>query len=126
MGAAGSMPPSSDELRRFNEKAVLVIYQKNDGQGYDFIAHRCSMDQLADTLTGQFGKQVLNRTNLAGNYDFVLVYRGRTDHDRDPQDVDPMPPMDRALVEELGLKVEAVKGSVKVLVVDHLAKPSPN
>lgn len=121
LGAAGSMPLSSDELKRFNKSSVPVLYQKNDGRGYDFIAHGCSMDRLADTLTAQFGRSVLNKTNLTGNYDFVLKYKGRSDHDRDPEDLDPMPPIDKALAEELGLRVEAAKGPVKVLIVDHIA-----
>jgi uncharacterized protein (TIGR03435 family) len=37
-----------------------------------------------------------------------------------------MPPMDEALREELGLKVEAAKGPVKMLVIDHIEKPSQN
>ena len=34
--------------------------------------------------------------------------------------------MDRALQEELGLKVEAAKGPSKVLVIDRMLKPSEN
>jgi uncharacterized protein (TIGR03435 family) len=34
--------------------------------------------------------------------------------------------MDRALTEQLGLKVEAARGPKKVLVIDHIDKPSPN
>jgi uncharacterized protein (TIGR03435 family) len=36
------------------------------------------------------------------------------------------PPMDRALSEELGLKVEAGKGPVRMLIIDHIDKPSEN
>lgn len=41
---------------------------------------------------------------LTGQYDFVLKYKGRWDRDRPADDMDPTPPMDRALQEELGLK----------------------
>jgi uncharacterized protein (TIGR03435 family) len=41
-------------------------------------------------------------------------------------DEDQTPPLDRALQEKLGLKVEGAKGPVKVLVVDHVEKPSAN
>jgi uncharacterized protein (TIGR03435 family) len=34
--------------------------------------------------------------------------------------------MDRALQEEPGLKVETAKEPVKVLVIDHVEKPSEN
>jgi uncharacterized protein (TIGR03435 family) len=126
LGAEGSMPLSADELNSFGDRPVPALYQKNDGEGYDFIAHRCSMGQWVEMLTAQFGRPVRDETGLTGNYDFVLKYKGRWDRDRNPDDLDPTPPMDRALQQELGLKVEAAKGPVRVLVVDHIEKPSEN
>jgi uncharacterized protein (TIGR03435 family) len=123
----GSMPASADELKIFGEdRPVPALRQKNDGQGYDFIAHGCSMDQWVGMLTAQFGRPVMDKTGLTGKYDFILKYRGRWDRDRSADDVDPTPPMDRALQEELGLKVEAAKGPVKIMVIDHIDKPSEN
>jgi len=122
----GSMPPSAEEVKMFGDHPVPPLYQRNDGQGYDFVAHGCSIDQLVVVLTAQFGRPVINKTKLTGNYDFVLKYKGRWDRDRNADDMDPMPPMDRALREELGLKVEAAKGPVKLLVIDHIDKPSQN
>jgi uncharacterized protein (TIGR03435 family) len=126
LSATGSAPLSADELKNFGDRPLPPLYQKNDAQGYDFIAHGCSMDRLARMLTSQFGRPVIDKTGLTGNYDFVLKYKGRWDRDRPADDLDPMPPMDRALQEELGLKVEATKGPVKVLVIDQIEKPSDN
>jgi uncharacterized protein (TIGR03435 family) len=84
------------------------------------------MGQLVAMLTAQFGRPVIDKTGLMGNHDFVLKYKGRWDRDRNADDLDPMLPMDRALQEELGLKVEAAKGPMKVLVIDHIDKPSEN
>jgi uncharacterized protein (TIGR03435 family) len=126
LSAQGATPPSADELKNFGDHPVPVLYQKNDGQGYDFIAHGCPMDKLVVILTSQFGRPVIDKTGLTGKYDFVLKYKGRWDKDRPADDMDPMPPMDRALTEQLGLKVEGVKGPMKVLVIDHIDKPSPN
>ncbi len=122
----GLMPPSADELKNFGDRPVPMLYQKSDGHGYDFIAHGSSMDELVATLTGQFGRPVIDKTGLTGRYDFVLKYKGRWDLDRPADDLDPMPPLDHALMEELGLKVEPAKAPVKVLVIDHIDKPSPN
>jgi uncharacterized protein (TIGR03435 family) len=72
------------------------------------------MGQLLAILTGSFGRPVIDKTGLTGKYDFVLKYKGRWDRDRDADDMHPTPPMDRALPEELGLKAEAAKGSIKV------------
>jgi uncharacterized protein (TIGR03435 family) len=126
LSAEGSTPPSAGELKIFGDRPVPAFYQKNDGQGYDFIAHGCSMGQWVGMLTAQFGRPVIDKTGLTGKYDFVLKYKGRWDRDRDADDLDPTPPMDRALQEELGLKVEAAKGLVKVLVIDHVDKPLEN
>jgi uncharacterized protein (TIGR03435 family) len=126
LGAEGSMPQSADELKVFGGSSEPALSQQNDGQGYDFIAHGCSMAQLVEMLTAQFGRPVIDKTGLMGNYDFLLKYKGRWERDRNADDLDPMPPMDRALQEQLGLKVEAAKGPVKVLVIDHIDRPSEN
>ena len=39
---------------------------------------------------------------------------------------DTVPPLFSALQEQLGLKLEAGKGPVKVLVIDHVERPSAN
>jgi uncharacterized protein (TIGR03435 family) len=56
----------------------------------------------------------------------VLKYKGRWDSGRSADDMDPTPPMDRALQDEIGLKVEPAKGPTQVLVIDHIEKPSEN
>jgi uncharacterized protein (TIGR03435 family) len=126
LGAEGSMPLTADEQKSFGDRPVPALYQKNDGEGYDFVAHGCSMDQWVEMLTAQFGRPVSDETGLMGNYDFVLKYKGRWERDRNPGDLDPTPPMDRALQQELGLKVESARGPVRVLVIDHIEKPSEN
>jgi uncharacterized protein (TIGR03435 family) len=55
-----------------------------------------------------------------------VKYKDRWDSDRPADDLDPTPPLDRALREQLGLKLEPAKGPVKILVIDHLEKPSEN
>jgi uncharacterized protein (TIGR03435 family) len=126
LGAAGSMPPSADELKKNGDHPVPPISQKCHGQGCEFIAHGCEIGRLVRILTGTFGRPVMDETGLTGKYDFILKYQGRWDRDRNADDLDPTPPMDRALQEELGLKVETAKGPVKVLVIDHVEKPSEN
>lgn len=126
LGGQGSRPPSAQELKDFGDKPAPALSQKNDGQGYDFTAHGCSMEEWAEELTGQFGRPVIDKTGLTGKYDFVLKYKGRWDRDRKADDLDPAPPMDRALQEQLGLKLEPAKGPTKLLVIDHIEKPSEN
>jgi uncharacterized protein (TIGR03435 family) len=84
------------------------------------------MDQLALALKLMFLRPVTNKTGLADKYDFVLKYKGRWDSDRPANDPDPTLPMDQALQQELGLKLEPAKGPLQVLVIDHIEKPSEN
>jgi uncharacterized protein (TIGR03435 family) len=126
LGAEGSMPPSADELRIFKERPIPPLRQGDVGGSLGWIAHGCSMESWARILSAMFGRPVFDKTGLTAKYDFVLKYKGRWDRDRPADDLDPTPPMDRALQEELGLKVEPAKGPVKTLVIDHVEKPSEN
>lgn len=126
LGAQGSMPVSVEEKKEFGDGPVSPLFQRCDAQGCEFIAHGFPMDQLVRTLTGQLRRPVIDKTGLTGNYDFVLKYKGARDADRPADDMNPTPPMDRAIQEQLGLKVEAAKGPVKMLVIDHVEKPSEN
>ena len=48
LGAEGPCRLSADERKSFGDRPVPPLYQKNDGQGYDFIAHGCSMGQWVE------------------------------------------------------------------------------
>ncbi len=126
LGAAGSMPPSAEELKAFGDHPVRTLYQRSDGRGYDYVAHEASMQEIAVMLSGQMGRPVADETGLTEKYDFVLKYYGRREDDRNADDLDPTPPLDRAVQDQLGLKLEPVKGAVQVLVIDHVEKPSEN
>ncbi len=126
LGAEGSLKPAADEMKFFADRPLPALRQRNEGKGYAFRAHGCSMTEWAAMLTSQFGRPVIDRTGLSGRYDFVVAYKGRWDRDRPADDLDPMPPMDRALEEQLGLKVEPAKGPITMLVIDHIEKPSAN
>jgi uncharacterized protein (TIGR03435 family) len=126
MAAAGSMAITVDETTIYGDRQKFPLEQYRDGQGHDLVGRNCSMDKLASMLTAQFGRPVSDKTGLTGSYDFVLKYKGRFDQDRPADDLDPTPPLDRALQDELGLKVESARGPVKLLVIDHVEKPSAN
>ena len=61
-----------------------------------------------------------DKTGLPGRYDFTLQY---TYQSTDP---DSYPTLTTAIQEQLGLKLESTRGSVDVLVIDHVEKPSEN
>jgi uncharacterized protein (TIGR03435 family) len=126
MGAQGSIALSAEEKKNYGDHPAPPFSTRCDQQGCAFVGHGCPMDQLVQMLTAMFGRPVIDKTGLTDKYDFVLKYKGRWDSDRPADDPDPTLPLDQALQQELGLKVETAKGPLKVLVIDHIEKPSAN
>jgi uncharacterized protein (TIGR03435 family) len=78
---------------------------------------------LATSLASIAGRPVLDKTGLTGKYDYKLEY---SPEDSQP-DADPTgPSIFTAVQEQLGLKLEAAKGPVEIVVIDHIGKPSGN
>lgn len=90
-----------------------------------FSAQAMSVAQLADMLSRQLHRTVIDRTGLTGKYDITLKYTP----DSSPASADAAdagPSIFTALQEQLGLKLDASKGPVKTLVIDHIERPSEN
>jgi uncharacterized protein (TIGR03435 family) len=84
------------------------------------VARRVTTGMFASQLAGRvLGRPVLDRTGIAGEFDIDLQWTP----DENP---DGGPSIFTALQEQLGLKLEAQKGSIDVLVIDHIEKPSAN
>lgn len=83
-----------------------------------------SMAQLAQILTGNTDRMVLDRTGLEGVYDLELAWTP----DNGPADAitRDAPGLFTALVEQLGLKLEPAIGPVDVVVIDSVERPTPD
>lgn len=79
-----------------------------------------AMPELATNLGNQLGRYVADETGLTGHYDFLLHF----DPNQSPDSQEPS--LFTALEEQLGLKLEARKGPMKVLVIDTANQPSEN
>jgi uncharacterized protein (TIGR03435 family) len=93
---------------------------------------RCAtMAEFASTLQrSALENPVLDRTGLSGRYDFDLEFtpdetvfggvlgKGTADSTK--------PNLFTAVQQQLGLKLEAAKGPVQALVIDHVERPSEN
>ena|SRR5215469_5020856 len=94
-----------------------------------------SIRRLPPTLSRFLGRNVIDQTGLNGTYDVTLQWT--------PDDAQlagylppgaPKPPLSdtagpsifAALQEQLGLKLEATKGPVEVLVIDQVERPDEN
>ena len=123
-GAAG--------LRSADEKCAEAKCGR-DAIGPSSIRSRSmTMTQFAKLLSSRVGRRVEDRTSLAGSYDLTLEWKpalppspeGRSG---DLLPADPAPSSIFGAVEEqLGLKLQSIKGTTDVIVIDHVERPSPN
>jgi bla regulator protein BlaR1 len=89
------------------------------------------MFSLVNWLPQFVGRQVIDRTGLTAFYDFTLKWTPEATPSLLGLPQDPLPPADpdapnifTALQEQLGLKLEAGRGPVEVVVIDRLEKPT--
>lgn len=99
--------------------AGLVIETRN-GRAR-LTAKEVPLAKLADLLSEQVGRPVFDKTGLAGNYSFVLYFTP----DNAAAGEEPFLPL--ALQEQLGLKLEARKRPVELLMIDRAERvPTEN
>lgn len=83
-----------------------------------FRAKNTTLDTLARVLSRILSAPVQNRTGLSEKYAIDLSWAAN--------DESPGPTLSTALQDQLGLKLEPTKIPVRVIVIDHAEKPTPN
>ncbi len=104
------------------------------GRGGPLVARAVPIPVLAQQLSSLLNRTVMDKTGLAGKYNFTLQWT--PDETQGPtygKDLGPPPAQDTggpslytALQEQLGLKLESTKSPVEVVVIDHIERPSGN
>jgi uncharacterized protein (TIGR03435 family) len=79
---------------------------------------------LATMLSRQLEHDVIDETGLPGKYDFELNWT--PDTGRCSESSDDRPSIFTAVQEQTGLVLEATKGPIQILVIDHIERPSAN
>jgi uncharacterized protein (TIGR03435 family) len=85
------------------------------------------MDELVKMIPGVFfiDRPVVDRTGLAGAYDFKIEATPQSRMTGDDPDLKNIS-IFTAVQQQLGLKLESQKAMIEVLVVDHVEKPLAN
>jgi len=83
-----------------------------------------SLNILAKNITQAAGRVVFDNTGLPGRYEFTLTYNQNPSAASDPGG--DTVTIFTALQEQLGLKLEPDRAPVRVLVVDHIERPTPD
>src|ERR1017187_3933468 len=96
------------------------IQNRMDSHGHVMTVRFLTTKGMAGLFGAMLQATIVDKTGLADRYDFTLQY---TYESTDP---DSYPTLTTAIQEQLGLKLESTRGSVDVLVIDHVEKPSEN
>jgi uncharacterized protein (TIGR03435 family) len=81
---------------------------------------RANMSSLIERLSSRLRTPVLDRTGIKGDFNFKLEFA------YDDTQPDSGPSLLSAIQDQLGLKLEAARGPIETLVVDHAERPSEN
>jgi bla regulator protein blaR1 len=129
-GGRGDGPPP---MPAFGEKMVCGF---RVGPG-SLSGGSVPIGQLATFLSQNLQRSVVDKTGLAGNYDFDVTFTP----DQIPQlpgggappGAPPLPPIDpngpsltTALQEQLGLKLDSTRGPATLFVIDKVSQPTPD
>jgi uncharacterized protein (TIGR03435 family) len=90
------------------------------------VAKFMTMQEFGDFIAGPLEGPVVDKTGLTGKYDFALDFTNYLPTDERVMRPELTTIIFAAMQGELGLKLEAQKLMVDVMVVDHLEKPSEN
>jgi uncharacterized protein (TIGR03435 family) len=102
--------------------AAGIVVETRNGRAR-ISGYHADLSKLADFLSNQLGRPVLDQSGIAGSFDFTVYYRP----ENAVEDTGPYLGIFDALREQLGLRLEARKAPVEVLVIDHIEKvPSGN
>jgi uncharacterized protein (TIGR03435 family) len=97
-----------------------------------FRGRSATMADLAGELRGVLDRLVVDKTGISGRYDIALNWTvddfqaARFSGTPAPSDRTEVPDLFTAIQEQLGLRLESTKGSVEVMVIDHVERPSEN
>ena len=111
--SGGPPPPGAPALNCGTRVNMTPAAAKISGRGI-------TMETFARNLAGGTGRNVVDKTGLAGSYDLELEFTP----DQSADNIGPS--LFTAIQEQLGLKLDSQRAPVEVLVIDALQKPTPD
>jgi len=120
----GPKPRNLEEVEANGEFGIKVTPSPDYRQDDSFLlkGRHVSMTEVAKWMSGG-GKPVIDKTGLTGRYNFDL--RAPMAHQGDMIGL-PVEVQNDVVVQHFGLKLQAERGSIETLVIDHIERPSEN
>jgi uncharacterized protein (TIGR03435 family) len=129
----GDTYPNGIKLSNGLSGRDLMIMGSGPAGSFTITAQAVPLSHLLPQLAFNSGRPVLDKTGLKDNYDFKLTYSleqtqpASAPNSQTPLTAEPgAPSLFTALQEQLGLKLEAGKGPVEIIVIDHIERASGN
>jgi uncharacterized protein (TIGR03435 family) len=120
---------SQDAAAQDPSKRCLILPLFGQGR---FQGRGLHMENIASALTNVVDRAIVDKTGLPGPYEFDLTWTpdallqpGATAATGRPADL-PGPSLFTAIEEQLGLKLDPQRGQAEVLVIDRVARPTPD
>jgi uncharacterized protein (TIGR03435 family) len=116
-GGAKVTPAAAPDARSFHQNSANGSVVKS-----------MTIREWGDYISQPLHMPVVDRTGLTGKYDFVLDFTAYLPdaHNMGPDRPDATSILMAAMEGELGIKMQATKTQVDVMVIDHIEKPSAN
>ena len=125
------MPVHDREDKDYPPMGLQYVMDKDGGVCATLQGRNETAKYLAFVLSRNMDRGVIDQTGLAARYDLNLRYMPDGVHPRRPDGTEvPFSPdcsdIFAALPRQLGLRLEAAKGPVAFVVVEHVEKPTEN
>jgi uncharacterized protein (TIGR03435 family) len=115
LGKQGSRLHASSSEERADGRPIF-----EDGRNCGkYVATKLPVSALVEVLATPTRSIVVDKTGLQGEYDFTVEWNPSPLEDTGCPSI-------FTSVQQLGLRLEAQKGPVETIVIDHVEKPSPN
>jgi uncharacterized protein (TIGR03435 family) len=127
---AKSGPKLAEANTPADKAPILAVHMFPDH--VEFPARNATMLDFASVLQrAAMDRPVVDRTGLKGRYDFDLAWT--PDESQfggvkfaEPAGGPPKPDLFAAMQQQIGLRLEATKASVDIIVIDHVDRPTEN
>lgn len=122
-----SAPPVPGSTAPIQVPCDNITFRQGPFASWTLAGVNVDLDYLALVLSYWQGidRAMVNRTGLTGKYDLQLQYTPQIPG-ADTTDASAPPIIFTAVQQQLGLKLEATRAPVDVIVIDHVEEPSPN
>jgi len=129
-GAPAPQGRADDGSSPYPERCYVQELRRTGGQ-LRAGSRNTTIDQLAEVLSalGRLDRPVVDQTGLSGGIDYEMEWTPEPTPGEPPNanlPPDSGPTFLQALRDQLGLKLEAAKVPLRVLVIDHVERPSEN